>query len=114
MSGTFDYDGPEVGMSIDRVGVHRTHCCTQHGCKYGNVECPVVQGLVKQEFPCESCREERAERVACQYLSTTDVANILARSIRLDILVAMRDHWTEEEYKIAVGSAIDRVLEQIV
>lgn len=48
-------------MSIDREGVHATHCCAYHGCKYGNDGCPVVAGRVKQEYPCEDCCIDRAE-----------------------------------------------------
>src|SRR5688572_24030335 len=40
-------------------GVHRTHCCVRHGCKYSGYshvhDCPVEQGRIKQEFPCEDC-----------------------------------------------------------
>jgi len=36
-------------------GVHRTHCCDKHGCKYGNTNCPVETGKMKQEGPCIEC-----------------------------------------------------------
>ena len=40
-------------------GVHETHCCIIHGCKYGNHEnCPVCKGLVKQQYLCETCSDE--------------------------------------------------------
>jgi hypothetical protein len=42
-------------------GVHAAHCCHKHGCKYGAVVCPVENGAVKQEFPCEYCDEEANE-----------------------------------------------------
>ena len=32
---------------------HETHCCKRHGCKYGDKNCPVVLGNVKQEYGCE-------------------------------------------------------------
>ncbi len=32
-----------------------THCCIEHGCKYGYEDCPVVLGEVKQAYPCETC-----------------------------------------------------------
>jgi hypothetical protein len=40
------------------IGTHQTHCCKQHGCKYGykNEECPVEAGTVEQEQACESCK----------------------------------------------------------
>lgn len=39
-------------------GVHITHCCKWHGCKYGDPDCPVVVGIVKQEYLCERCNED--------------------------------------------------------
>jgi hypothetical protein len=42
----------------EKWGVHRTHCCSEHGCKYGNDDCPVVSGDVKQDYPCETCSDE--------------------------------------------------------
>lgn len=42
-------------MKVDKIGVHRTHCCKIHGCKYGDPECPVENGAIKQEYPCEDC-----------------------------------------------------------
>lgn len=37
------------------IGVHITHCCIKHGCKYNDPGCPIVLGLVKQEYQCEDC-----------------------------------------------------------
>lgn len=39
-------------------GVHASHCCLEHGCKYSDVNCPVINEKVKQEYPCESCTGE--------------------------------------------------------
>ena len=40
-------------------GVHASHCCKWHGCKYGeDKNCPVVQGLIKQNYLCEWCSED--------------------------------------------------------
>lgn len=43
-----------------RIGVHATHCCLLHGCKYGDDACPVKSREVAQEYPCEYCPEEPA------------------------------------------------------
>lgn len=42
-------------MKKSKYGVHITHCCILHGCKYGYADCPVYTGKVLQEFICESC-----------------------------------------------------------
>ena len=39
--------------------VHQTHCCKEHGCKYGDVDCQVVEGKVKQLYPCEECEDAK-------------------------------------------------------
>jgi hypothetical protein len=36
--------------------VHTEHCCVDHGCKYGNDECPVETGAKPQSYFCESCQ----------------------------------------------------------
>jgi hypothetical protein len=42
-------------VPVEKYGVHRTHCCVKHGCKYGNPKCPVELGLIVQDHPCENC-----------------------------------------------------------
>lgn len=43
-------------MDKSDYGVHATHCCAVHGCKYGDRGCPVVSGEIRQEYACEDCR----------------------------------------------------------
>lgn len=43
---------------IGSIGVHISHCCKWHGCKYGDLDCPVVNGEVEQEYLCEDCYED--------------------------------------------------------
>ena len=38
-----------------KIGVHVTHCCIDHGCKYGDQDCPVADGSHRQANPCEHC-----------------------------------------------------------
>lgn len=42
-------------MRVDQIGVHQTHCCVLHGCKYCDDDCPVVNRTIKQAYPCEDC-----------------------------------------------------------
>ena len=47
----------ETGTTIprDSWGVHETHCCKRHGCKYGEHDnCPVTLELVEQAYGCET------------------------------------------------------------
>ena len=39
------------------IGVHKNHCCKEHGCKYMDDNCPVVLGTVIQNRPCIDCDE---------------------------------------------------------
>jgi hypothetical protein len=43
----------------EKWGVHKMHCCSKHGCKYGDRDCPVVNHLIDQEYPCADCSEEK-------------------------------------------------------
>lgn len=37
--------------------VHTEHCCRIHGCKYGDLNCPVYIGCKCQSFLCEQCTD---------------------------------------------------------
>ncbi len=45
------------GVFMSNTGVHATHCCGEHGCKYGDHDCPVVLGQVEQRYVCEECED---------------------------------------------------------
>jgi hypothetical protein len=51
----------ETTIPIENWGVHINHCCEKHGCKYGDIDCPVILNLAKQNHPCEFCRDEEFE-----------------------------------------------------
>lgn len=38
-------------------GVHSSHCCVEHGCKYGDHDCPVEHGKIAG-IKCEMCEAE--------------------------------------------------------
>jgi hypothetical protein len=46
------------------AGVHQTHCCLRHGCKYGDEDCPVESNHVHQTYPCEECLSVEASVAA--------------------------------------------------
>ena len=39
----------------DILDSHDTHCCIEHGCKYGDDNCPIYLGIRKQLYSCEDC-----------------------------------------------------------
>lgn len=41
-------------MTID-YGTHISHCCKWHGCKFGESDCPVATGKIRQGYLCEYC-----------------------------------------------------------
>ena len=43
---------------IDDYKVHASHCCKWHGCRYGDKNCPVVNGEIEQLWLCDDCYEE--------------------------------------------------------
>lgn len=45
-------------MEKSEWGVHLTHCCALHGCKYGDHDCPVTNALASQVYMCEECESE--------------------------------------------------------
>lgn len=40
-----------VSLKNEEKCVHAEHCCAEHGCKYGDKDCPVWLGYKKQSFP---------------------------------------------------------------
>lgn len=42
-----------------KIGVHVSHCCVLHGCKYGDKTCPVVKKKYRQDYPCEDCEHDQ-------------------------------------------------------
>lgn len=50
-------------MDQSKWGVHASHCCLKHGCKYGKDDCPVVNQQVVQQYTCEWCSESGIDSV---------------------------------------------------
>lgn len=51
----------ETTIPKEKWGVHVHHCCVDHGCKYGDVDCPVALDLFEQHHDCEYCEIEDKE-----------------------------------------------------
>jgi hypothetical protein len=51
-----------IYCSTDKIklkDVHTEHCCSDHGCKYGDNDCTVTTGKANQSFPCMDCDLEK-------------------------------------------------------
>lgn len=44
-----------IDRPVGNPGTHVTHCCSEHGCKYGHPQCPIKTGELVQDHPCEAC-----------------------------------------------------------
>ena len=43
--------------NVDKIGVHISHCCVLHGCKYRDEDCVVATGKMEQTYICEECSD---------------------------------------------------------
>ena len=48
----------EEERTMTETNVHTEHCCSIHGCKYGDENCPVVTKEQNQSYLCEACEED--------------------------------------------------------
>jgi len=60
--------------AVNKEGVHRTHCCVAHGCKYGDRNCPVETGRIQQDYTCEYCDHDGIDNL-------DDLKNHVTRSM---------------------------------
>jgi len=51
----------KTSLPKEEWGVHESHCCFEHGCKYGDDDCPVAIGLIKQKYKCEICSDNEQD-----------------------------------------------------
>lgn len=59
----------------------KSHCCVDHGCKYGYPDCPVVLKSVIQDHHCQDCADN----------SDFDVQKLLRDQIRQSLPIAVYD-----------------------
>jgi len=74
--------------------VHTRHCCSVHGCKYGDEECTVATLQKPQSYPCEMCEWEQEE---IDHMSdyeklakATKILQSLAKSTGKPVVVAIQ------------------------
>lgn len=54
-------------MELD-YRTHISHCCKWHGCKFGELDCPVATGKIRQEYLCKFCYNDLEDE---EYLKET-------------------------------------------
>jgi hypothetical protein len=90
--GTVRYINIETEKQLNNDGVHVGHCCLEHGCKYGDKNCPVANGRLAAEFPCEQCDEDK-EWIESKLANNPDTAEIevrkLGKAIGFDRLIGI-------------------------
>ena len=75
-----------VYTKADRqFGVHNTHCCTRHGCKYMDPRCPVEFGNAPGVF-CEDCQNEGRDYDGSWNIESRVIAALMNR-LRLTAIV---------------------------
>ncbi len=78
-------------MKIEQ-DVHTGHCCSLHGCKYGNDACTVLNFPDTQEYPCERCTETLGELVENPWKPRSELENLLVA-----IHVAVTSHKLQQD-----------------
>lgn len=85
------------------IGVHKTHCCLRHGCKYASANCPVENGSIIQEGPCESCAWEREEEEGSEFCQFFRRIQKITDSLPTNFL-----HLTEEVGELSTEILIEQ------
>lgn len=91
-------------MDKSKYGVHESHCCIHHGCKYGAEDCPVVSGEIKQLYPCEDCQNEEME---FEYEAKYILKDPMTFHYYLEKLLV---HAREDKVREALQAAIDKLI----
>lgn len=93
-------------MNKDQWGVHSTHCCSIHGCKYREEECPVVLKQIGG-VQCEDCCNNLIDR---KEFSNSAEGIKLRNKLRM-LATRINDEWRDEEY---YESQADKLFEEIL
>ena len=92
----------KTGTSIPKEnwGVHETHCCKRHGCKYGeHDDCPVTLGLIKQAYSCETGSDFNEDCFAEQ-VTSENIFEIYEAEIENPTYEGFKDWFLSNDFKI--------------
>ena len=88
------YNPPRIDLEVwSDWRVHETHCCSIHGCKYGDEDCPVANGKT-HGIKCESCFSDE-ERLK-QNPNWNELKKFLEENndkLALDKMTEIENHW---------------------
>lgn len=89
---------------------HTEHCCTQHGCKYGDSDCTVTSGKAPQSYPCEDCPSEpQIVRRSDGASAVLDSVIEAARSLVLNVRCHCNTCWTDRQMHDPKGCAWEEI-----
>ena len=83
--------------------VHTEHCCLQHGCKYGDYDCPVTSGIKIQSFDCEDCVEDKKDPM---YIRITEQDATIAK-LREAIQACVDDDFNSNALMIELTALVN-------
>jgi len=88
---------------MDEDLVHVEHCCSIHGCKYGDRDCPVKLGNKKQAYPCEWCAlaEEEVSEVLPEWSEEVgaELMEVYRKNLYEDCEGSGGAHWRRDPEK---------------
>lgn len=80
--------------TIDRDGVHNTHCCRIHGCKYRDEDCPVESG--------------RLPGIRCEYCAADDASDRRIAELEAALSAANVELTRRDAQKLLLGVMLDQ------
>jgi len=115
---------------VSSKNVHTEHCCKDHGCKYNDNDCPIVNGVQKQSYPCEECEPKTFPKEKEIIIPVPETLQYSAPPTALDLLASgwmdfYRKVWysrdnndtslvTERQYLVDLGNEMDLTEEKTI
>lgn len=104
----------ETSIPKEQWGVHETHCCEVHGCKYSKVDCPVKIGLIAARHECEYCVDDARENYPQYSTKVAKELTKLGQRYLFDTMLQMTKLDEEEKLKFLVDKNEDLSLRNTI
>lgn len=98
----------------EQWGVHETHCCEVHGCKYSKVDCPVKIGLIAARHECEYCVDDASDEHPQYSPKVAKELSKLGQRYLFDIMLQMTKLDEEDKLKFLVDKNKDLSLSNTI